>query len=679
MALKLSGTTLSANQFKTPEEKRVIAQAYSNALGGGGNAGSNYLQFGTDRVFNLFIQEANQVLRDRARSLTNASENYQNIIASGNPEDVNSTGAKLHKQQADADRSFFTGFANSLRDQGVEYTAPELNLVQDAQGNYVGGDVGGVQVGLPAPAGATQGQTAQTVTQTPRPVNPVVADIVRQGQDITEQDISSILSRYPDANRENAVMLLQRQGMVLNQATTPLYSGQAKTPAEAALIAKSGAIGAYQSGELGMVTAEQAKEAIAKNLPETPSKIDGTAVSGEEKPTAASTFVGNYSSDATTNAAINNFVNSSMSGLEKTIMSIYQAQQTAAETARKTVEAESESLKSGLEANLTSTYSQDKAKALMEEYELKIKQDNLKTILTDINAEKEKMNLGITQEGERIAPLSILGRRQKAVESRGLARIATLTGTAEIIQGDIANAKDSINFMMSAINADRSEQIDAYKTLLSLSENKVISLKADEKEAVNNQMIMLQNEITQMEANKDKILELMLNYPEAIIKGKVTITDSYEDAISKITPFLGEIADKEYVKDIMGKYPDANILPSDSLAVAQAKLKTSKIYQEQVRAPSGSSTVKSSISADEKAMYEDISKGQDDLRAGTSWGSVYNTIKSKWGVPDDILDSLLGGGIDEEGLAWGWAKPGAYQEFKGSTGSDQLLLQMLQK
>ena len=212
-----------------------------------------------------------------------------------------------------------------------------------------------------------------------------------------------------------------------------------------------------------------------------------------------------------------------------------------------------------------------------------------------------------------------------------------------------------------------------------MSENKVISLKADEKEAVNNQMIMLQNEITQMEANKDKILELMLNYPEAIIKGKVTITDSYEDAISKITPFLGEIADKEYVKDIMGKYPDANILPSDSLAVAQAKLKTSKIYQEQVRAPSGSSTVKSSISADEKAMYEDISKGQDDLRAGTSWGSVYNTIKSKWGVPDDILDSLLGGGIDEEGLAWGWAKPGAYQEFKGSTGSDQLLLQMLQK
>ena len=43
------------------------------------------------------------------------------------------------------------------------------------------------------------------------------------------------------------------------------------------------------------------------------------------------------------------------------------------------------------------------------------------------------------------------------------------------------------------------------------------------------------------------------------------------------------------VLDMAGKYMDAGILPTDTLAVAQAKLKSSRIYQDQVRGPVGTS------------------------------------------------------------------------------------------
>jgi len=63
-----------------------------------------------------------------------------------------------------------------------------------------------------------------------------------------------------------------------------------------------------------------------------------------------------------------------------------------------------------------------------------------------------------------------------------------------------------------------------------------------------------------------------------------------QDAVAKglLTTISGETAnDKALALDLASKYPDAGILSSDTFAKASAKLKNSRIYQEQVRAPVG--------------------------------------------------------------------------------------------
>jgi hypothetical protein len=61
-----------------------------------------------------------------------------------------------------------------------------------------------------------------------------------------------------------------------------------------------------------------------------------------------------------------------------------------------------------------------------------------------------------------------------------------------------------------------------------------------------------------------------------------------QDAVAKglVTTISGEATqDKALALDLASKYPDAGILTSDTFAKASAKLKNSRIYQEQVRPP----------------------------------------------------------------------------------------------
>lgn len=58
---------------------------------------------------------------------------------------------------------------------------------------------------------------------------------------------------------------------------------------------------------------------------------------------------------------------------------------------------------------------------------------------------------------------------------------------------------------------------------------------------------------------------------------------------------------------------------------------------------------------EEKAMWDEVISLQDRLSSGKiDWGQAFNQFKSKWGAPDDFIDTYL----DKEK----WAKPGAYEQ-----------------
>jgi hypothetical protein len=136
------------------------------------------------------------------------------------------------------------------------------------------------------------------------------------------------------------------------------------------------------------------------------------------------------------------------------------------------------------------------------------------------------------------------------------------------------------------------------------------------------------------------------------VRDKVVAQMTDEDWKSNALASSGG-SDQEYVLDLRKSYPDAGITSTDTPAQAEAKLKSSKIYQDKVRGPQGSS---GSLGTDEKAFYSDVESTLDKLTSGKwEWGEAFNFLKSKWSAPDDIIDNLLNKST--------WAQPGAY-EFK---------------
>ena len=77
-----------------------------------------------------------------------------------------------------------------------------------------------------------------------------------------------------------------------------------------------------------------------------------------------------------------------------------------------------------------------------------------------------------------------------------------------------------------------------------------------------------------------------------------------------------------------------------------------------------------------------IDKGKNDLQQGETWGNVWNRIKQQFPNKSNAeIDNALGGGI-KNGVPYGWARPGAFKEFKQQGGGtawqyDQAIWQWL--
>lgn len=92
------------------------------------------------------------------------------------------------------------------------------------------------------------------------------------------------------------------------------------------------------------------------------------------------------------------------------------------------------------------------------------------------------------------------------------------------------------------------------------------------------------------------------------------------------------------------------------------ELEISKTKADIAKLRSGSSG--GSNDKETKAFYDDIDSQLTKLSAGkTDWGTAFSTIKSKYGAPDNVIDTLLNKNI--------WSKPGAYEEIQKTRKADQ--------
>ena len=166
------------------------------------------------------------------------------------------------------------------------------------------------------------------------------------------------------------------------------------------------------------------------------------------------------------------------------------------------------------------------------------KQADFVEIQKQIANERARLDLGLAQEQDKLAPLSIIGRRQATLESRGLARIGALTSIAQILQGDLEFAKDMANATISAMNKDRELQLDAIDTLITLKDKEIVKLSNEENAILESRQVVITKAMENAQDDADKVFDLIKDNPQAAIKGKVTYEDSPTLALAKMAPYM---------------------------------------------------------------------------------------------------------------------------------------------
>lgn len=234
-------------------------------------------------------------------------------------------------------------------------------------------------------------------------------------------------------------------------------------------------------------------------------------------------------------------------GTQKAIDNLKQQQQDIVTKKKLEEEQKVKDLEAGIQKNVDST---DSADALKRDRELFKVEDTIRQ-LGDVNAKiaaaQDALNIGLVYEQGRPARLSLISGRSNTLKNQGLATIGALQGVASVLQGNVNLAKSYSDQTLLAIKEDNDRSINALNTLLTLHNDNLVSLTEEEKTITNERIAELKKQSDQLEQDKTDILNLMTQYPNEFLKAGITLTDTKDQAMEKLLPFLS-------AKQLQGQY-----------------------------------------------------------------------------------------------------------------------------
>lgn len=145
-----------------------------------------------------------------------------------------------------------------------------------------------------------------------------------------------------------------------------------------------------------------------------------------------------------------------------------------------------------------------------------------------------------------LAVASVAAGRLNNLKETYISRISALQAGIAAIDGNITMAQTFIDRGIDTVNADRQDRLNYLNFVQNLASNKDAELKTtllnltnDEKEAINNEIAIITDQIKQTEENKAFIMTLLSDSSTAqtAIMAGVTITDTSDQAISKISNY----------------------------------------------------------------------------------------------------------------------------------------------
>lgn len=334
----------------------------------------------------------------------------------------------------------------------------------------------------------------------------------------------------PEFTSQTQAGMYGQTGQLMNQDQINAYARNGGQPQQSQPV-YTGPTTTRLNPQTGLLEKVPASSVLADQLPLAVSKtITPDQLTNSTNTAGLFPSIANGSAGAQT---VLNVGNLGLSALDQALLQFNAQQQELAASQRSQAETALAQAQQGL-ANVYNTSREGEIARILQEAGIKEKQAALSDLKVKMAQAQEALNLGLQQENGRIAPMSIIGRRQQLLVEQAQGKIGALAAIANVYADDLDQAWNVANLTIDAMNQDRQEKIDAYQFLIKANENKIVSLKAEEKEAIDSQIKILKDAQAAAEENKDKVMALIASDPLAAQKGKVSLTDSYETVFEKM-------------------------------------------------------------------------------------------------------------------------------------------------
>ncbi|MBI5402477.1 MAG: hypothetical protein HY959_03690 [Ignavibacteriae bacterium] len=336
-------------------------------------------------------------------------------------------------------------------------------------------------------------------------------------------------------------------------------------------------------------------------------------------------------------------------------LSIFQQQLKDAETRRKEIESSISSLEAERETMVSKRYEElsKPFRAQMEElgnteFQLKEKYKKYSELANSLTNYADIAYNDIVAEQNRPALLSVSQGRVSNIKEDYNTKI-TLTKTAmAALSDDIALGRTFIDRGISAVVADRNDELNYLQFINGLIDQKLLTLTdekktaiSDIKEANQSRIETIQSEFKRIDEEKTKVQDFLLENADVSVKAGVILSDDYKTMVEKVSTFLSK--NPQYnpeqvsiLKEWILNFPDAGISFNDSIEIAQQKLLRSNSYKKSQIKGSGSN--KETITF--QSAMEDTAQYLIDLRrkgklTDLSYSQAISAFMSDFDIPEE--------------------------------------------
>ncbi len=276
---------------------------------------------------------------------------------------------------------------------------------------------------------------------------------------------------------------------------------------------------------------------------------------------------------------ITQVANATLTSVQSTLDALLKDQEDTLNAEKIVAERRQKELEGKLEDMTDDTIYQDALKAIDKKFQIKAKIDQYSQISQRIVDAQEALNLGLVYEGGRPARMQLINGRTAQLRAQGLAVIGAMQGTAAVLKGGIDLAYAYGNATIQALKDDTARQTAALSTLLDLNSKKLVSLTEREQATIDARLTMIKERIDTLDKNKDDIMDMMIKFPDAFLKGNVNLLDSKESAYQKMLPHIAERDRIEWNLTIAAKQASGKAGSSAASAKAVTAAEKSQILQ----------------------------------------------------------------------------------------------------